>query len=161
MKTYLEQNQLEELESHWGMLIPYVARPWQLVDCYDRMHDPKKLHLDFCDWEDWQWIQDACGVEMPYETAKQIENILMDIIDERVIAIDISGVARAPWYKTDCEKTSLTTVGAVAYNFMPSGIETKPALEIASILKNYGVDIRKLTETKLAAISALSGTAKE
>lgn len=158
MKIYLEQKQLKELESHWGMPVPYVVRPWQLADCYDRMNNSEKLYLDFCDWEDWQWIQDACGIEMPYEIAKQIENILMNIIDERVISIDISEAARASWYKTNCEKTSLTIADAVAYNFMPSGIETRPALEIALILKNYGVDIQKLTEIKLIAISALSDT---
>lgn len=126
------------------------ARLDQLEECYKSIHDKTRLWLDYCDWQDWQWIQDACGITLPYAIANKIEVILFGIIDGRVIEIDIDDQLRERWLDEFKTTNNLDETSAVSYLFMPKeGIDSENAHKIAAVFREYGIDIQHLVCAKL------------
>lgn len=97
----------------------------------------------------WQWIQNACGIKMPCDIARQIENILVRISDCPVTEIDISEKAREKWLPEFRTTKNLGAVSTVSYLFYPKGVDSYSAAKIMNIMDGYGVDLQKMLCSKL------------
>ena len=122
-----------------------------LAECYWALKDPDLCILDFCEFQDWDWICCAAGIEIPYVAAKAIDRILFLLRDDRVISIDISHAARQKWIDEFCKSGSLGITSAMSFVFCPEGLDEKTAKSLYDVCSAFGVDMQKLTNLRIAA----------
>lgn len=123
-----------------------TSRPEQLqMIMHQNDYPVLNYHLDYCDYEDWQYIQDIIGISLPYAVSKSIEDIIMSVIDDRVIGINAEIVM---WERqlienyTDFAETELNLTDSLLYLF---GIEfdDKQTADISSAFDSVGINISK------------------